>query len=79
MDVKVYMQQPEGFHQGGHNLVCQLNKAMGPSKEAGCGTRRCTLGEVRIILPVFVDDMTLASTSNSALDQAVKDLSYFRK
>src|SRR3954468_11798157 len=33
-----------------------------------------THGHVRIFLPVFVDDMTLASTSNDALGQAVADL-----
>jgi hypothetical protein len=32
-------------------------------------------GEVRIILPVFVDDMTFASKSASAIDQIIADLS----
>ncbi|EGO04984.1 hypothetical protein SERLA73DRAFT_82563, partial [Serpula lacrymans var. lacrymans S7.3] len=97
MDVKVYMHQPEGFHQGPHNLVCQLDKAIYGTKQGGrmwnqkMHTVLEKLGfkhtysdsaiyvfnraDVRIILPVFVDDMTLASTSTSALDQAVKDLS----
>ena len=34
---------------------------------------------VRIILPVFVDDMTFASKSQAAIDQTIKDLSQYFK
>src|SRR5258708_798858 len=36
-------------------------------------------GEVHIILPVFVDDMTFASKSASAIDQIIADLSQHSK
>ena len=35
--------------------------------------------DIRIIMPVFVDDITLASKSQSALDKAVSDLSKYFK
>jgi hypothetical protein len=35
--------------------------------------------EVRVIVPIFIDDITLAGTSNSAIDKVVEDLkSHFK-
>lgn len=97
MDVEIYMEQPEGFHQGGPKTVCKLIHSIYGSKQGGrmwnkkmhsvlseMSFKRTysdhslyiyTRGHVRIFLPVFVDDMTLASTSKDALEQAVADLS----
>jgi hypothetical protein len=32
-------------------------------------------GEVKIIVPIYIDDITLASKSNAAIDKTVKELS----
>src|SRR4051812_21660181 len=96
MDVEIYMEQPEGFHQGSPNTICKLIHSIYGSKQAGrMWTKKMhsvlsemsfkhtysdhslyiyTHGHVRIFLPVFVDDMTLASASKDALEQAVADL-----
>jgi hypothetical protein len=34
-----------------------------------------TKGEVKIIVPIYIDDITLASKSNAAIDKTVKELS----
>ena len=28
LDEEIYMRQPEGFHEGGKNMVCRLNKSL---------------------------------------------------
>jgi hypothetical protein len=93
----IYMRQPEGFHEGGPNLVCRLKKSLYGLKQAArqwnkklhsvlleLGFSRLqsdrsvyiyTKGEVRIIMPVYIDDITLASKNTTLLDQTVLDLS----
>jgi len=34
-------------------------------------------GNVRIFVPIYIDDITFASKSTSAVDAAVKELSFF--
>ncbi|GBE78927.1 predicted protein [Sparassis crispa] len=101
LEEEIYMQQPEGFHQGGPEMVCRLNKSLYGLKQGArqwnkklhevltkMGFTRLQSDrsiyvyireDVRIIVPVFIDDMTLASKSKKALDDTVKELkSYFK-
>jgi hypothetical protein len=93
----IYMHQPEGFHEGGPNLVCRLKKSLYGLKQAArrwnkklhsvlleLGFSRLqsdrsvyiyTKGEVRIIMPVYINDITLASKNTTLLDQTILDLS----
>ena len=93
----IHMRQPEGFHQGGPNMVCLLKKSLYGLKQ---GARQWNkklhetfleLGftrlisdrsvylfardDVRIIVPVYIDDVTLASKSQESLDRTVEELS----
>jgi hypothetical protein len=94
LDQEVYMEQPEGFHQGDYDDFLQLLKGIYGLKQSGRIWHqkldkelqemdfvkvRCDhsiwvyqKGENRVIIPVFVDDLTIASKSKEAV-QTVKD------
>ncbi|TFY53990.1 hypothetical protein EVG20_g9889 [Dentipellis fragilis] len=97
LDVVVYMRQPEGFHEGGPEMVCQLDKALYGLRQAARLWRLKLMsvlvdkmgftcihsdnsiyvfqkGNVRVIMPVFVDDGTMASNSLQILDTLVTEL-----
>jgi transposase InsO family protein len=96
IDAEVYMEQPEGFVQGGSDYVCKLNKALYGLKQAArlwsekltgvlgqLGFRKLYADpslyiydrdDIKVIVPVFVDDITLASSSEAAIDKFVNDL-----
>ena len=91
---EVYMQQPEGFVEGGTGRACRLRKGLYGLKQGGrlwyqklhsvltdLGFKRIQsdasvyvweLHGHKIIMPVFVDDITIACKSKSAI-QHVKD------
>ncbi|KAJ2921830.1 hypothetical protein H1R20_g15268, partial [Candolleomyces eurysporus] len=93
----IYMRQPEGFHEGGPNVMCRLKKSLYGLRQAArqwnkklhsvlleLGFTRLrsdrsvyiyAKGEVRIIMPVYIDNVTLASKDTALLDQTVLDLS----
>ena len=97
LDADVYMEQPEGFEQGGPDYVCHLKKSIYGLKQAArlwyqklqkvleqMGFKKIysdnslyvmVRDRMRMIMPVFVDDITLASNSVEALDSFVKELS----
>lgn len=100
LDETIYMKQPEGFHQGGPNMVLKLKKSLYGLKQAArqwniklhaalseMGFKRIESdrsvyiysdGVVKIIVPIYIDDITFASKSNPAIDKAVKQLAgYF--
>ena len=96
LDETIYMMQPEGFHQGGPNMVCRLKKSlyglkqsarqwniklhaalteMGFNKiESDTSVYIYSNGEVKIFVPIYIDDITLASKSTPAIDKTVKQL-----
>jgi len=96
IDAEIYMEQPEGFKQGGKRYVCRLNKSLYGLKQSSrlwgetLGNVLLKLGfkktysdaslyiydrdGIKIIMPVFVDDITLASKSQVALDNFVIEL-----
>ena len=97
----IYMRQPEGYHQGGPEMVCRLRKPLYGLKQSArnwnarlhevltaMGFTRCeadravyiyTRGDVRIIVPIFIDDITVAGTSTAANDKVVEELkSHFK-
>ena len=96
IDVEMYMQQPEGFKQGGKKYVYKLNKSLYELKQSSClwgetlGAVLIELGfkktysdaslyiydrdNVKVIMLMFVDDITLASKSQEALDNFVTEL-----
>ena len=87
---------PEGFHQGGPNVVCRLCKSLYGLKQSArqwniklhkaftsMGFKRIEAdhsvyiysnGEVKIFVPVYIDDITFASTNTAAVDKVVKEL-----
>ena len=97
LDEYIYMQQPEGFHEGGPNKVFRLRKSLYGLKQSArqwniklhgvlskMGYKRIEAdrsvyiysnGSVRIFVPIYIDDITFASKSTSAVDAAVKELS----
>ncbi|KIM61629.1 hypothetical protein SCLCIDRAFT_121591 [Scleroderma citrinum Foug A] len=85
MDCEVYMAQPEGFVEGDPKAkVCLLQKAIYGSKQGGnCWNKKIIYIyfkddldlTVTIILPVFVDDITLASKSAPAIQSFIAQLS----
>jgi hypothetical protein len=101
LDEKIYMKQPEDFHIGSPNKVCQLRKSLYGLKQSArqwnkklhsvlteLGFKRIesdhsmyiySNGEVRIIVPIYIDDITLASKSSSAIDKYVQLLSHHFK
>jgi len=97
LDEDIYMQQPEGFHEGASNKVFKLRKSFYGLKQSarqwniklhgvlsGMGYKRIEAdrsvyiysnGDVRIFVLIYIDDITFASKSTSAVDAAVKELS----
>ena len=97
IDVEIYMKQPDGFQQGGKNLVCKLNKSLYGLKQSprlwgetlanvliGMGFTKTYCDAslyifdqdgIKVIVPMFVDDITLASKSADKLDYFVTELS----
>ena len=85
LDVTIYMMQPEGFHQGGPNMICRLKKSLYGLKQSArqwniklhaalteIGFKKIepdtsvyiyTNGEVKIFVPIYIDDITIASKS----------------
>ena len=96
LEEEVYMEQPEGFHQGAYDDFLQLLKGLyglrqSPRiwhkkldkvfQEIGFAKVRCDHSiwiyqkdDVKIIIPVFVDDMTLASKSKEAIQRVKAEL-----
>ena len=96
LEEEVYMDQPEGFHQGAYDDFLQLLKGLyglrqSPRiwhkkldkvlQEIGFTKVRCDHSiwiyqkdNVKIIIPVFVDDMTLASKSKEAIQHVKAEL-----
>jgi hypothetical protein len=96
LEEEVYMQQPEGFHQGARDEFLLLLKGLYGLKQSPriwhkkLNTVLVSLGfrqvlcdhsiwvyqkdDVRVILPVFVDDMTIASKSKEAIQKLKEDL-----
>ena len=96
IDTEVYLQQPEGFHQGGPDCVWRLLKALYGLKQSPrvwnkkldtvlhelgftCIKSDTSIyiwirGDVKIFVPVFVDDLTLASKSISAISHVKTEL-----
>ncbi|EEB89105.1 hypothetical protein MPER_12841, partial [Moniliophthora perniciosa FA553] len=81
IDTEIYMTQPEGFRQGGPRIVCRLDKSLYGLKQAPrlwdekLGIYIYQNDNVKVIVPVFVDDITLASKSEDMLDEFVAKLS----
>ena len=95
-DACIYMQQPEGYHQGGVDWVCRLKKGLYRLKQSrrlcykwlGVALEgmefKCLKSNpsiyiwmndtTKIIIPIFVDDLTLVSDSKQDLDQAKDEL-----
>jgi hypothetical protein len=96
IDTEIYMTQPEGFQQGGPEMVCRLDKSLYGLKQAGhlwskqlqnvlekMGFRHILSDPsvyiynrdgVKAIVPIFVDDITLAGASEKDLDRFVAEL-----
>jgi len=96
LDEDIYMRQPEGYHQGGPNVVCKLSKSLYGLKQSArqwnkklysvlstLGFTRLqsdssiyifSRGDLKIIVPVYIDDITLISKNDSAMDNVVKEL-----
>jgi len=96
LDEVIYMRQPEGYHQGGPNIVCKLHKSLYGLKQSArqwnkklrevleaLGFKRLqsdnsiyifSRGDIKIITPVFIDDITLVSKNDKAMDDTVKEL-----
>lgn len=95
-DTKVFMKQPEGYHQGDANQVCKLKKGLYGLKQGGrlwyeklgevlhkIGFKHLqsdnsiyiwTSNNVKVIIPVFVDDLTIVSESKQVLNQVKTEL-----
>ena len=95
-DMQIYMQQPEGYHQGGADWVCKLRRGLYGLKQSGrlwdkqLGTALEGLGfrwlqsdpsiyiwmndNIKVIIPVLVDDLTLVSNSKQELDWIKQEL-----
>src|SRR5215471_12011740 len=94
LEEEVYMEQPEGFHQGAYDEFLQLLKGIYGLKQAGRIWHKKLDKELqdmgfikvqcdhsvwvfqrhgtKVIIPVFVDDMTIASKSKEMI-QSVKE------
>jgi hypothetical protein len=95
-EIEVFMEQPEGFHQGDDDWVCRLRKGLYGLKQSGrlwyekLGKTLEEMGfvclksdssvyvwikdEVKITIPVFVDDLTITSKSKDKVEQVITDL-----
>ena len=93
----IYMKQPEGYHQGGPNIVCKLHKSLYGLKQSArqwnkklhsvldsMGFKRVlsdnsiyiySRNQVKLIVPIFIDDITLVSKDDAAMDSTVQELS----
>ena len=84
------MNQPEGYHEGDLDAIYGLKQAprewnmkmhatlktMGFRRlESDQGLYIYSNGQVRIIMPIWVDDITLASNSQEAINNVIKQLS----
>ncbi|RXW16890.1 hypothetical protein EST38_g8967 [Candolleomyces aberdarensis] len=75
----IHMRQPERFHEGGPNLNKKLHSVLLELGFTRLQADRLVYiyakGKVCIIMPVYIDSITLASKNNTLLDQTVLDLS----
>ena len=96
LEEEVYIEQPEGFHQGAKDEFLRLLKGLYGLKQSpriwhkklhkvlvGLGFKQVRCDHsiwvyekdgMRIILPVFVDDMTIASKSKKAIEELKNEL-----
>ena len=103
LDEVIYMKQPEGYHQGGPNVVCKLHKSLYGLKQSArqwnkklhsvldsMGFKRVlsdnsiyiySRNQVKLIVPIFIDDITLVLKDNAAIDSisTVQELSKYFK
>ncbi|KIK55290.1 hypothetical protein GYMLUDRAFT_145163, partial [Collybiopsis luxurians FD-317 M1] len=70
IDTEIYMKQPEGFRHGGPEKVCRLNKSLYGLKQL----LHLWSKELAMIVPVWADDITLASKDAGAIDHFVEEL-----
>ena len=97
LDEVIYMKQPEGYHQGGPNVVCKLHKSLYGLKQSArqwnkklhsvldsMGFKHVlsdnsiyiySRNQVKLIVPIFIDDITLVSKDDAAMDSTVQELS----
>ena len=89
-DANIYMDQPEGYCQGYENWVCKLKRGIYGLKQSGrlwyerLGAALESIsfkhlqsnlsGTTKIVIPVFVDDLTLVSNSKQDLDRVKSEL-----
>jgi hypothetical protein len=101
LDEEVYLEQPEGFHQGARDEFLLLLKGLYGLRQSpriwhkklnavlvSFGFKQVLCDHsiwvylkdgVKIILPVFVDDMTIASKSKEAIQKLKDDLKHHFK
>jgi len=74
--VELFMKQPEGFHRGGDDFICRLMKGLYGLRQGGRLWSDRLARELeaagRVVIPVYVDDITLISTSRTELDRIKK-------